>query len=179
MHLRGEETARRPPKRSLKEERGVALVEFALVVPLLLLLILGMVDFGKAYTMWIDETHLANQTARYAAVNSAPTNPCTPPNCLETQMEDQGDTQELRDSLDEPGNGITITFPSGKGCVGDPIKASVKAKSQFFSFLDFLPGLDGAGKKTLTASATMRIEKAYNSGGSNAYAAVPPTPTCP
>ena len=163
----------------LKEERGVALAEFALVLPLLMLLLLGMVDFGKAFTMWIDETHLANQTARYAAVNSAPTNPCTPPNCLETQMEDQADTQELKDSLDEAGNGITITFPSGKGCIGDPVKVDVKAKSQFFSFLNFLPGLDGAGKKTLSASATMRIEKAYKDGGPNAYEAVPTTTTCP
>ena len=121
-----------------------------------------MLDFGKAFTMWTDETHLANQTARYASVNSAPTNPCTPPNCLETQMEDQADTDELRTELDAAGNGICIFFPSGAGAVGDPVKVVVKAKAQFFSFLDFLPGLDGAGKKTLTASATMRVEKAYN-----------------
>src|SRR5919201_6035109 len=54
------------------DERGVALVEFALVVPLVLLLILGMIDFGKAINYWIDETHLANEGARWAAVNKNP-----------------------------------------------------------------------------------------------------------
>ncbi len=179
MPSRHRDPERRAWSGRLREERGVALAEFALVLPLLMLLLLGMVDFGKAFTMWIDETHLANQTARYAAVNSAPTSGCS--GCLESDMEDQADTQELRDELDAAGNGITITFPSGTACIGDPVKVDVKAKTQFFSFLNFLPGLDGAAKKTLTASATMRIEKKYDDspGGTNAYAAVPPTTSCP
>ena len=53
-------------------EAGVALVEFALVLPLLLLLLFGMLDFGKAFNYWIDETHLANEGARWAGVNKNP-----------------------------------------------------------------------------------------------------------
>jgi len=138
-----------------------------------------MLDFGKAFTMWTDETHLANQTARYAAVNSSPIGPCS--GCLETKMEDDGDTSELRDSLDDTGNGITISFPLDRACAGDPVKVDVKAKSQFFSFLNFLPGLDGAGRKTLTASATMRLEKQYDpaAGAQNSYTTVPSNTTCP
>ena len=45
-------------------ERGVALIEFALVLPFLLLVVFGMVDLGKAVNYWNDETHLANQAAR-------------------------------------------------------------------------------------------------------------------
>src|SRR5919199_6301171 len=56
-----------------REDRGVALTEMALVLPLLLLLILGMIDFGKAINYWIDNTHLANAGARLAVVNG---NPC-------------------------------------------------------------------------------------------------------
>src|SRR5437870_11459882 len=56
--------------RRCRDERGVALTEMALVLPLLLLLILGMVDFGKAINYWIDNTHLANEGARLAVVNS-------------------------------------------------------------------------------------------------------------
>src|SRR5919108_6373389 len=55
-----------------REERGVALTEMALVLPLLLLLILAMVDFGKAINYWIDNTHLANEGARLAVVNNNP-----------------------------------------------------------------------------------------------------------
>jgi hypothetical protein len=56
----------------IREERGTALVELALVLPLLLVLILGMVEFGRAFTAWIDETHLANMGARLAAVSYCP-----------------------------------------------------------------------------------------------------------
>jgi hypothetical protein len=58
--------------RRCRDERGVALTEMALVLPLLLLLILGMIDFGKAINYWIDNTHLANEGARLAVVNSNP-----------------------------------------------------------------------------------------------------------
>src|SRR5215211_4186607 len=47
-------------RRLTSDERGVALVEFALVLPILLLILFGVIEFGKAFTMWIDETHLAN-----------------------------------------------------------------------------------------------------------------------
>src|SRR5438067_9074985 len=58
--------------RRCRDERGVAVTEFALVLPLLLLLILGMIDFGKAINYWLDNTHLANEGARLAVVNNNP-----------------------------------------------------------------------------------------------------------
>ena len=54
-------------------ERGQAMVEFALVLPLLLLLIFGIFDFGRAINYWIDATHMSNEAARYAAVGNTPT----------------------------------------------------------------------------------------------------------
>lgn len=56
----------------LRETTGVALAELALVLPLLLLVLFGMIDFGKAFNEWIDETHLANDGARLAAVSYTP-----------------------------------------------------------------------------------------------------------
>src|SRR5215212_4022491 len=61
---------RRHGRGQLVREEGVALIEFALVLPILLLLVLGIIDFGQAFNYKNDETHLANQAARYAAVNS-------------------------------------------------------------------------------------------------------------
>src|ERR687888_909114 len=63
---------RRRVLRRCRDERGVALTEMALVLPLLLLLLLGMIDFGKAINYWLDETHLANEGARWAAVGNWP-----------------------------------------------------------------------------------------------------------
>jgi TadE-like protein len=167
----------------LIEERGTALLEFALVLPVLVLLLLGMVDFGKAFAMSIDETHLANQTARYAAVNGSPV-ACTPNPCLESLMENEADSQELKNSFGTPGCGdgfgICVCFPSGgAGAKGTSVKVVVIGRTQFFDFLfGIVPGLDGAGKKTLRASSTMRIEQAYNSSDAtkNTYTALP---TCP
>ena len=36
-------------------------MEFALVLPFLLLIIFAMVDMGKAISYWNDQTHLANE----------------------------------------------------------------------------------------------------------------------
>jgi Flp pilus assembly protein TadG len=51
-------------QRANRNEAGAALVEFVLVLPLLLVLLLGMLDLGKAFNYWIDETHLAHEGAR-------------------------------------------------------------------------------------------------------------------
>lgn len=62
---------RRPT--TLRNDDGQALVEFALVTPLLLLLILGIIEFGHAWSMTQVITDAARQGARTAAVlNSAP-----------------------------------------------------------------------------------------------------------
>ena len=53
-------------------ETGQATVEFALILPLILIVLLGLVSLGKAFTYWIDQTHLASEAARYAAVDKKP-----------------------------------------------------------------------------------------------------------
>ncbi len=50
-------------------DEGAALVEFALVMPLLLLLIFGMVDAGWAFFQNLEVRHGAREAARLAAVD--------------------------------------------------------------------------------------------------------------
>ncbi|MEX5301822.1 TadE/TadG family type IV pilus assembly protein [Kocuria sabuli] len=50
-------------------ERGAAAVEFALVVPVLLLLLLGIIEFGRAYNTQISLTHAARETARHMVIH--------------------------------------------------------------------------------------------------------------
>lgn len=52
-------------------ERGAALVEFALVLPVLLILVFGIVDFGLYFYNDLRLTHAARDAARYASVNDA------------------------------------------------------------------------------------------------------------
>jgi hypothetical protein len=57
----------RPDAREPRE-RGAALVEFAFVLPVLLLLVLGIIDFGRAYGAKQELTHASREAVRVYAV---------------------------------------------------------------------------------------------------------------
>jgi hypothetical protein len=100
---------------SLRSEQGVALVEFALILPVLVLLLFGMLQLGTLFNYWIDETHLANEGARWAVVNNVPGGPN-----LQQYIRSQADSAELRS-----GAHVCVSFPSGTSQVGDPIQVDV------------------------------------------------------
>jgi len=58
-------------KRARDGERGVVAVEFAMVVPLLLLLLLGVIDFGRAMYVKNSLVYAASQGARVAAIHNS------------------------------------------------------------------------------------------------------------
>ena len=53
-----------------RRDRGAAAVEFALVLPVLLILIFGIIDFGRMLNAKITLTEAAREGARAAAVGS-------------------------------------------------------------------------------------------------------------
>jgi Flp pilus assembly protein TadG len=59
---------RRRPARRAARDRGAAAVEFALLLPLLALLVFGIVDFGRALNAQITLTQAAREGARMAAL---------------------------------------------------------------------------------------------------------------
>jgi PKD repeat protein len=61
-------THARQPSRDASP-RGQGLVEFALVLPLLLLLLVTAIDFGRAYLGWINLNLAAREAANFAALN--------------------------------------------------------------------------------------------------------------
>jgi Flp pilus assembly protein TadG len=134
-------------------EAGVALVEFALVLPLLLVILFGMLDFGKAFNYWIDETHLANEGARWAVVNKNPGG-----GTLQEYIQQQADTPELQSggtgSIGTPLQ-VCISFPNGTADVGDPVNVSA---SFTYNWMPFLGNQIGVTQTTVTASSTMRLE---------------------
>jgi Flp pilus assembly protein TadG len=59
----------RPPSRGrTARDRGTAAVEFALVLPILLLILFGIIDFGRALNAQIELTGAAREGARLAAL---------------------------------------------------------------------------------------------------------------
>lgn len=63
----------RPTRRwstSGRDDQGASLIEFALVTPLLLLLVLGIIEFGWLLGQYNDVRHGAREGARFAAVDA-------------------------------------------------------------------------------------------------------------
>jgi Flp pilus assembly protein TadG len=57
--------------RCRRSESGQALVEFALVLPLLMLIVVGIIDFGFAFNQWNTAQNAAREGARIAAVSNS------------------------------------------------------------------------------------------------------------
>lgn len=53
-----------------KREKGQALVEFVLVLPILLILLLGIVEFGQIYFSYILTQSASRDAARYGSVGA-------------------------------------------------------------------------------------------------------------
>ena len=60
-----------PGARRSRQESGQALVEFALVLPVLILLVVGIIDFGFAFNSWNTTQNAAREGARIAAVSNS------------------------------------------------------------------------------------------------------------
>jgi Flp pilus assembly protein TadG len=60
-------------RRHIQNNRGQSMVEFALVLPLLLLLVFGMIEFGRVFNESLVVTAAAREGARSAAVGGSDT----------------------------------------------------------------------------------------------------------
>ncbi len=131
------------------------MVEFALVLPLLLVLVFGMLEFGKAFNYWIDTTHLANEGARWAVVDHNPG-----AGTLQEYVKGRANTVELRDggTASIPAGDeaeVCISFPNGTANVGDPVLVTVTAT---YHWLPFIGDRISSADVTISGSATMRLE---------------------
>lgn len=57
----------------MKRERGAAAVEFALVLPILLAVVFGIVEFSWTFNQQISLSNAARESARYMAIHYAET----------------------------------------------------------------------------------------------------------
>jgi Flp pilus assembly protein TadG len=61
-----------PNVKSSQNERGAAVVEFALVAPLLLVMVLGIAEFGRAYHVQTTLSQAAREGVRVMALKNDP-----------------------------------------------------------------------------------------------------------
>lgn len=117
-----------------QKDHGAAAVEFALVLPALLLLLCGIIDFGRAYNAQITLTHAAREAARVWALG--------------------GTTAETTARAQATATGLTGVTASTTACTfGQPTTVTVTASFGFATPLiaDLAPGLT-----SLSAEGVMR-----------------------
>lgn len=137
---------RRKVRRAVSQDRGAAAVEFALVMPVLLLLVFGIVDFGRALNAQIMVTQAAREGARWDALGST-----------QTQI-----AQRVSDSA-QPLSGVTTTVGSLCGTGVATQNGSVTA-SYSFSYVTPIGSLmnmfggSSLSNMTITGQGVMRCQ---------------------
>ena len=135
---------KRRPARNAPRDRGAVAVEFALLLPMLLLLLFGIIDFGRALNAQITLTQAAREGARIAALGES--------NVV-------SGTQAAATGLSP----VAVTVTSCPAGAGTGVNAVVKA-SYSFSFVTPLSAIAGilgsslGSTMTLTATGVMPCE---------------------
>lgn len=140
-------------------EQGQALVELAFVIPLVLLFLFGIIDFGLALNQQNSDTNIANIAVREASViGNATTAMCG------TTTEPNLNAWAVCEANGSGGPGLSVcvgdvassTVPTTTTyTTGDPIK--VEATSSF-GWLKLVTGQVSSLNSSISANATMRLE---------------------
>lgn len=124
----------------LHRQDGQALVEFVIVLPLLVLLVFGITQFGLAFRNHLAITDAARVAARAAAVKRT-SSPCAAANTAIQNTVSAGQWAQVSSR---------ITCTAGPN-IGDQVKITIK-----YPYTIGLPGVSATGD--LTSSATERME---------------------
>lgn len=131
-------------KNLLKRENGQSLVELALILPIIVLLLFGTVEFGRVFYSYITVTSAVREGAREAAVGKTDVE-------IEARIREAATLSNADTQLQV----ISITPAEGSRTTGVPVTVEIVYNMPLIVPLigDFLPN-----PVPLSASATMRKE---------------------
>jgi len=149
--------------KKIKHLSAQTLVEFALLIPVFLLLVMGFFDLGRAVFYYSSLTNAVRETARYAIVNY---------DCdrTETKLREMvldkyafainPDEINIEIKYYQEGDDLTED-PSAPG--SDPVftNIAIRAIYTFDPVTPFVESVDCCGGITLVTESTMRISSAY------------------
>ena len=134
-----------------RREDGVAMTEFALIAPVFLLIVVGMLVVGRLFFYWIEANHVANETVRWAVVDRNPYDPQSlQQHAKSTATNEFEDHAEVCISYPDPDNPGSYQDQDDLE-PGDPVRVQVHLPVSFAKFF-------GWGV-TIRGSATMRVER--------------------
>ena len=153
---------RRITRRTGKGEGGQSLVEFTFVLPIFLLVLFAIIDFGMAFNTWITVTNSAREGARLGAVHppllNVPSSPCNGKSSLEQCIEDR--VRATADTLNQAN--LDVSVQGAQGTVGESVVVDVSYAYSLITPLANIMGMVSGGSigETLNLSSTadMRLE---------------------
>ncbi|HRT82339.1 MAG TPA: TadE/TadG family type IV pilus assembly protein [Oscillospiraceae bacterium] len=133
-------------KSILTKEKGQSLIEFALILPILLILVGGIIDFGWLFYNQSSLNNAAREGARYAIVQTAKTERIQ----LITNKINSVTPQSLKPVT------IEISYSNMQTpLLGD---VTIKLSSQVRILTPVMGVFVSGQKRTLSAQATMKVE---------------------
>jgi Flp pilus assembly pilin Flp len=133
--------------RFIRNEEGAAVVEFALVMPILALIIFGIIDFGRAFYTVNNIISAVREGARYGAILSTP-----------ISTTGQQEIRERVRNVSKPFGGDTLQ-DSHIDIEFDGELITVRVDSFPFRPLTPIAGALGVGTWPITREATFRWER--------------------
>lgn len=137
--------------RAGRAEPGQSVVEFALIVPLLAIIVLVSVEFGFMIANKVTLVHAAADGAREGARRD------TPSNQTEAQQQTLAYLNDLRHCTNATAN-ATYTAVNLNGGNADLVTVSVSCQYQPLTPVGSVTALIGGANPTLSATTTMRVQ---------------------
>ena len=142
-------------RRLQRKERGASLVEFAILAPLLIMLLFGIIEFAWVFSQNLDVRHGAREGARLAATDDLPTG--TEAAAICSRM----------DIANDPSTTVTISRTGTN--IGDDITVSIDSPANTMTGI-----MDWAIPSSLHLISTITVRQEQNPNWNPITAA-----TCP
>jgi Flp pilus assembly protein TadG len=135
----------------MADDAGQDLVEYALVLPIFLLLVLGVIEFGLLFFQYNVVANAAREGARAGIVMETDT---CPTSCLAKRVDDAA--REITAGLDPKSLTITPQWLYPAGSIPQ-VRVRVRYQTSLMT-QTLIEAIGGSGKITLESTATMQRE---------------------
>jgi hypothetical protein len=171
----------RPSARSrvvrLAHGRGQAVVEFAIILPVFLLLVLITVDFGRLFFSYVQLSNAAREGAAYAATQPTDVPGITSHATAETNAQGQGGEHPLTVTtacVDTAGSSIACSVAAdGGGGPGDTV--TVNASEQFSFLTPWMDNVFGGGFRMNASASAVALGLAPDASATQPPGCAPPS----